>query len=259
MEPQVENASARSFNGKVVIVTGGAGGIGRAYCQGFAAGGAKVAVADLVPANDLVRELTDAGAEACALRVDIADIKSTEEMAKQVLDTFGRIDVLINNAGYYITAQQGSFDEIGVEEWDKCFAVNVRGSWLCTRAVVPAMRRQGGGRVVNVASMTVWDGTVGFPHYVASKAAIIGLTRALARELGPDGIAVNMVTPDYIPHNKEFSDRIPEVDPAVVSRRCFQRTQTPDDMVGTVLFLSSGDAAFVTGQNILVNGGSTFL
>lgn len=120
------------------------------------------------------------------------------------------------------------------------------------------MRALGGGRIVNVSSMTVVDGTVGFPHYVASKAAVIGLTRTLARELGPFGIAVNTVTPDYVPHNKEYSDLRPEVDEFSTGRRCFKRTETPEDLLGTVLFLSSNDAAFITGQNILVNGGSSF-
>jgi 3-oxoacyl-[acyl-carrier protein] reductase len=247
-----------SLHGRVVIVTGGVGGLGRAYCRGFASRGARVVVADLAAVDAFVDELRDLGADAMAVEVDISDLASTIEMAKQTVDRFGRIDVLVNNAAYYIQAMHGAYDEIGVAEWDKCFAVNVRGTWLCTRAVVPNMIENGGGRVVNVASMTVVDGTIGFPHYVASKAAVIGLTRSLARELGPYAIAVNTVTPDYIPHDKEYADLQPGVDAFIVNKRCFKRTQTPDDMVGTVLFLASDDAAFVTGQNILVNGGSSF-
>lgn len=158
------------------------------------------------------------------------------------------------------TAAQVPFEKFDVEEWDKVFAVNVRGSWLCARAVAPHMRARKQGRIINISSMTVVDGTPTLAHYVSSKAAIIGLTRAMARELGDDNIAVNTVTPDYIPHDRDYADRQPPGQGDwIISRRCIKREETPEDMVGVVVFLSGPGAEFITGQNITVNGGSAFL
>ena len=135
----------------------------------------------------------------------------------------------------------------------------MRGPWLCSRAVYPWMQAQGSGRIINVSSTTVWDGTPGFLHYVGTKSAMLGFTRALAREIGPAGITVNTVTPDYTPHNATFAQTQPsDLDDLLTMRRCFKRSQHPDDMVGVVLFLSSPLAAQVTGQNFLVNGGGVF-
>ena len=164
----------------------------------------------------------------------------------------------MNNAAFYLTLTQGPMEEISPEEWDRCFEVNVKGPWLCARAVAPTMRAQGSGKIVNIASMTVNDGTPGFLHYVASKAAIWGLTRSLARELGDDGISVNTLTPDYIPHDADYAAKQPDVDGLIIGRRAFKRSQVPDDMVGTLLYLVSPWSDFVTGQNIWVNGGSGF-
>jgi 3-oxoacyl-[acyl-carrier protein] reductase len=176
-----------------------------------------------------------------------------------VSDAFGRIDVLVNNAAYFSAIEKKPFDEITVAEWDKAFAVNVRGAWLCARAVVPAMRRLGAGRIINTASMTPHGGGIpGFAHYVSTKAAIVGLTRALARELGADNIGVNTVSPDYIEHEGELFARQPEMTGILAGQRAFARPQTPEDMVGTVLFLASPGSAFVTGQDIWVNGGRLF-
>jgi len=246
------------LDGQVVIVTGAAGGIGRAYCRGLAAEGAHLVVADLVDGSEVVAEAEEMGTKAIALKVDVSDGDSTEAMAAATVDAFGRIDALVNNAAFYITITQGPMEEIDPDEWDKCFEVNVKGSWLCAKAVAPTMRAQKSGKIVNIASMTVNDGTPGFLHYVASKAAIWGLTRSLARELGDDGIAVNTLTPDYIPHDQAYAAKQPHVDGLIAARRAFKRTQVPDDMVGTLLYLVSPWSDFVTGQNIWVNGGSGF-
>ena len=193
------------------------------------------------------------------MRTDVTDPESTEAMARATAGRFGRIDALVNNAASYTQLRHGRFDEIEVPEWDRAFAVNVRGPWLCARAVYPFMRERGYGKIVNVSSMTVWDGTPGFAHYVATKAAVIGLTRALAREMGDDGIAVNTVTPDYTPHDPRYVQEHGQgVDEVLTPRRCFKRTQVPEDMVGAVVFLSSSMSDFITGQNFLVNGGRVF-
>ena len=246
------------LDGQVVIVTGGAGGIGSAYCRGLAAEGASLVVADLVDGAKVVAEAEELGARAISVRVDVSDVASTEAMAAAAVDAFGRIDALVNNAAFYLSVTQGPMEEISPDEWDLCFAVNVKGSWLCARAVAPTMRAQKSGKIVNIASMTVNDGTPGFLHYVASKAAIWGLTRSLARELGADGISVNTLTPDYIPHDEAYAAKQPHVDGLITARRAFKRTQVPQDMVGTLLYLVSPWSDFVTGQNIWVNGGSGF-
>ncbi len=246
------------LDGQVVIVTGGAGGIGSAYSRGLAAEGAYLVVADLVDGSEIVAEAEELGAKAISVRADVSDVASTEAMAAATVDAFGRIDALVNNAAFYLSLTQGPMEEISPDEWDMCFDVNVKGSWLCARAVAPTMRAQKSGKIVNIASMTVNDGTPGFLHYVASKAAIWGLTRSLARELGDDGISVNTLTPDYIPHDAEYAAKQPHVDGLITARRAFKRTQVPDDMVGTLLYLVSPWSDFVTGQNIWVNGGSGF-
>ena len=246
------------LDGQVVIVTGAAGGIGSAYCRGLAAEGAFLVVADLVDGSKMVAEAEELGTRAISVRVDVSDVASTEAMAAETVDAFGRIDALVNNAAFYLSITQGPMEDISPEEWDLCFAVNVKGSWLSARAVAPTMRAQKSGKIVNIASMTVNDGTPGFLHYVASKAAIWGLTRSLARELGNDGISVNTLTPDYIPHDEAYAAKQPHIDGLISARRAFKRTQVPDDMVGTLLYLVSPWSDFVTGQNIWVNGGSGF-
>lgn len=247
------------LEGRVSLVTGGARGIGRAYCLGLAREGASVAVADLQEPSDTVAEIERLGRESLGVTVDVSDRTSTEAMADEVVKRFGRIDVLVNNAAFYMAVTQSPFEDITVAEWDMAFAVNVRGPWLCARAVAPFMRRQGSGRIINISSMTVWDGTPNFLHYVTSKAAVIGLTRAMARELGDDGIGVNTVTPDYIPHDKTYAARQPDwLDDWIESGRCFKREQVPEDMVGAVVFLASSLSDFITGQNIAVNGGRRF-
>ena len=237
-----------SDGGGVVIVTGAAGGLGAVYCRELTAAGYTVVGADLARVEGV--EL--------AVEVDVSDRTSTERLATAVLERFGRVDTLVNNAAVYSTIVKTPFEEITDEEWSRVFDVNVRGAWLCTRAVAPAMRREGRGKVVNVSSMTVPTAPPGFAHYVASKAAIVGLTRALARELGPDGICVNTLTPDYVAFDRDYDNRQPEMAPALAAQRIFAREQAPEDMIGALLFLVGPGSDFVTGQNIWVNGGRAF-
>ena len=232
----------------VVIVTGAASGLGAVYCRELAAAGCTVVGADLAPVDDVD----------LAVEVDVTDRASTEQLARQVVERFGRIDALVNNAAVYSTIVKKPFEEITDEEWDRVLAVNVKGAWLCARAVAPAMRRQGRGKIVNVSSTTVPTAPPGFAHYVASKAAIVGLTRALARELGVDGICVNTLTPDYIAFDRDYDNRQPEMAATLAAQRIFAREQTPEDMVGALLFLLGPGSDFVTGQNISVNGGRAF-
>ena len=178
-------------------------------------------------------------------------------MAAAVVERFGRIDVLVNNAGYFTEIVKKPFEELTDEEWDHAFAVNVRGTWLCCRAVASTMKAQRSGKIVNTSSMTVPSGIPGFLHYVASKSAIVGLTRALARELGEWGIAVNTISPDYVPHDAEYAGRQPEMAAFIANQRAF-KDEVPEDLVGTVLFLAGHGSDFVTGQDIWVNGGRLF-
>ena len=228
----------------VVIVTGATGGLGRVYCDALRADGWTVVGADVTDGADV--------------QVDVSDRASTEQMAATVLAEHGRIDALVNNAAVYSSIVKKPFDEIGEDEWDAVFAVNVRGAWLCTRAVAPSMRSQGSGKIVNVSSMTVPTAPPGFAHYIASKAAIVGLTRALARELGPHGVCVNTLTPDYIAFDRDYDNRQPDMAPALAAQRVFAREQRPDDMVGTLLYLLGPGSDFVTGQDVWVNGGRAF-
>jgi len=232
----------------VVIVTGSASGLGRTYCRELAAAGWTVVGADLRETEDV----------ALSVVTDVSDRAQTERLAEEALERFGRIDALVNNAAYYTAIVKRPFEEIDDDEWTKVFDVNVRGAWLCARAVAPAMRRQGYGKIVNVSSMTVPTAPPGFAHYVASKAAIVGLTRALARELGEDGISVNTLTPDYIAFDRDYDNRQLEMADALAAQRIFARTQAPEDMIGALLFLLGPGSDFVTGQNIWVNGGRAF-
>ena len=232
----------------IVIVTGAASGLGAVYCRALSAAGYTVVGADVAPVDGVD----------LAVPVDVADRDGTERLAELVLERFGRIDALVNNAAVYSSIVKKPFEEITDDEWDDVMGVNVKGAWHCARAVAPAMRRQRRGKIVNVSSTTVPTAPPGFAHYVASKAAIVGLTRALARELGPDGICVNTLTPDYIAFDRDYDNRQPDMAQALAAQRIFAREQVPEDMVGALLFLVGRGSDFVTGQDIWVNGGRTF-
>ncbi|MBV9323673.1 MAG: SDR family oxidoreductase [Chloroflexi bacterium] len=245
---------------RVVIVTGGGKGIGLRYVRGLAAEGATIVVAEIdeAAAEHAASEVRAVGNRAMEVPTDVSDEASVRRMVERTISEFGTIDVLINNAARFAAAwdERGPSDELTVEQWDRMFAVNVRGTWLCCKHVVPHMRERGGGSIINVSSGTAWKGSTGFLHYVTSKAAIAGMTRALAREYGADGrIRVNCIAP-----GSTESETLPPAGDAehmrVFSQRIMQRPEVPEDLVGTALFLASDDSAFVTGQTIHVDGGS---
>ncbi len=249
-----------SLDGRVAIVTGGARGIGRAYCIGLAKEGAKVVSADLADSTETIALVKEAGGDADQVVTDVSDKASAEEMARFTAERFGWIDVLVNNAGYFVTLKRGPWYDIPIEEWDRAFAINVRGVWLCCLAVWPHMKERGYGKIINITSNVVYRGVPNFLHYSASKSALIGLTRSLAREVGEHGIAVNAVAPEYIPSSEELVKvNPPNQNEMVVQQRIFKRTQVPEDMVGTIVFLAGPGSDFITGQSILVNGGSCFV
>ena len=239
------------------IVTGGARGLGRAYCLALADARFDIVVSDLLDTGQTVAEIEAAGGRAVGVRADISSAADNDALAAAAADAFGTIDVLVNNAAYFSETTRGPFNEVSQHEWDRTFEVNVRGVWLTCCAVYPYMQKQGSGKIINIASNTCFKGTVGFPHYVASKSAIIGLTRCLATELGPDGIMVNTVSPDLIP-NPSLRATDATSDQFVVAGRAIKRTQEPEDMVGTILYLAGTGSDFVTGQNLVVNGGAFF-
>jgi 3-oxoacyl-[acyl-carrier protein] reductase len=243
---------------KVIIVTGGGMGIGRVCCLSLAKEGAKVVVGDIEEkaAKAVAAEIGREGGESLAIAVDVTAPEQTRAMAEGALGRYGRIDALLNNAGLYTSIKKRSFLEIPPAEWDQVMAVNLKGIFLCSQAVYPAMKKQGKGKIINISSGTIFNGTPFFLHYVTSKAGVIGLTRALARELGPEGIAVNAITPGLTLSGPQQAGAITPAQLADRrSRRSFQRDQFPEDIVGTVLFLASADSDFITGQTINVDGG----
>jgi len=245
---------------RVIIVTGGAHGIGRAYCEGLAREGAKVVVADLDGASGdaLARALSKDGYDALAVRTDVAEPADAEQMARATLDRFGRIDGLINNAAIFQRPAMSRvpFEKIPVDEWDRLMAVNLRGIFLCCRAVVPAMKGRRYGKIVNISSGTVFFGAPNAAHYVTSKAGVIGLTRSLARELGEFHITVNAIAPGLIISMDEADPARDAQNQQRLQARAIKRTELPQDVVGAAVFLCTAESDFITGQTLVVDGGA---
>jgi 3-oxoacyl-[acyl-carrier protein] reductase len=243
--------------GRVAIITGGGKGIGKVYAQEFARAGAKVVAADIdgAAADAVAQGIVRANGEALGLAADVSDEQSANAMAKAAIDRFGGIDILINNASLMSVLPRRSWMEIPVQEWDDVMAVNLRGLLLCSRAVVPAMKARGRGKIVNISSSRVWDGTPNRLHYTTSKAGVIGFTRALARELGEFNITVNAVTPGMTLSETQVATTSNNYAATRASGRALNRDQFPDDLVGTVMFLASVASDFITGQTINVDGG----
>lgn len=244
------------FENKSVIITGGGGKIGKAYALAFAKEGAKVALPDIVSAEPVVKAIQDMGGTAISMACDVTDEKSVKAMVDTVAEQFGSVDVLINNAAYFMSVWKGPFWEMEVEEFDKAMAVNLRGVWLCAKAAVPYMQKRKSGKIINISSSVALTGNPNYIHYVTSKGGVIAMTRAMARELGDYNICVNAVSPGFTVTEGRQVD--PEYERIRNQARCFKRTQVEADVVGTVLFLASSDSDFMTGQLIVVDGGSNF-
>lgn len=247
----------RPLDGQVVVVTGGARAIGREIAVKVASAGAAVAVLDLENAERTIEAVRATGAEAMALRADVSDAETVEQAMSTVAGLMGRIDGLVNNAGLYVSLERRPFWEIPVEEWDRVMAVNTRSVFVCSAAAVPHMRRNPGGRIVNISSDVVTFGMPNLLHYVASKGAVATLTRAMAREVGPFGIGVNAVGPGLV--TTEITEQtIPEVyRKEIAAEQCIAELIRPADVAATVAFLLSPEARMISGQTVLVNGGAS--
>jgi 3-oxoacyl-[acyl-carrier protein] reductase len=251
-----------NVTGKVVAITGAARGLGQEFARALAADGARVVAGDVNDCADTLDLVREAGPEGVGVRLDVTDVASTRTMVEAGLAAFGQIDALINNAALYGALHGGRFDQIDEAEWDAAMAVNVKGIWNCCKAAVPAMRKAGGGSIVNIASLAA---TYGMPyglHYTTSKAAVIGLTRGLARELGRDRIRVNALAPSAViteGTREFFGDKLDRALEAVKAGQTIQRNLMPSDLVGAVMWLVSDASGFVTGQTIAVDGGTVML
>jgi 3-oxoacyl-[acyl-carrier protein] reductase len=247
------------FSGRSVLITGGGKGIGKVYVEEFAKAGARVAAADIdvAAAEGVAASLTKANLQAFGLGVDIADEASVKAAVAAVRDRYGSVDVLINNASLMSTLPRRSWLEIPVEEWDRVMAVNLRGMFLCCRAVFPAMKAQKRGKIVNISSSRVWEGAPNRLHYTTSKAGVIGFTRALAREVGEFGITVNALTPGMTQSETQVASSSGNYLASRIAGRAIERVQVPADLVGAVMFLSSPASDFMTGQTINVDGGKS--
>jgi len=246
------------LEGKVAIVTGAARGFGKAYCLRLAEEGAKVVAVDVLDATGIVAAIEAKGGAGLALKVDVTSEEDTLQMANETVERFGRIDILINNAAVFHGLKLRPFHEIEPEEWDRVMAVNVKGQWLCARAVFPQMKKQGSGKIVNISSTSFISAGGPFVHYVTSKAAIVGLTRALARELGHHGINVNALAPGFTMTEAGKLIKKQGVRTTAESR-CIKRDEHPDDVLGAIVFLCCDESAFMTGQTVVVDGGGSFL
>ena len=245
---------------RVAIVTGAGHGIGKAYARRLAEEGAKVVIAEIdgAAAEAVAAELAHAGHQAIGFRTDVADRASADEMARRTMERFGRIDVLVNNAAIFATVpmSRAPFDQIDPAEWDRMMAVNLRGTWLASRAVIPQMRKQRYGKIINISSGTALKGSASRIHYVTSKAGILGFTKTLAMEVGKDNICVNCIAPGSTLSEENPDDAIVKYRQAAASTRALQRLQTPEDLVGAIAFFASSDSDFITGQTLVVDGGA---
>lgn len=243
--------------GRVTIVTGAAGGLGFAFARRLAEEGSAVVLADLREESPEIQAFTASHPHMLYVRTDVASLEQAHKLADTTLDKFGRIDALINNAGLFSDVSRRPFEELTLQDWEKMLAVNVIGTFACTRAVMSAMKAQKNGKIINVASNVVHKGLPYLLHYVASKGAVMAMTRALARELGASGITVNAIAPGYVLH--EATARTDQGrNQQVIALRALGRAETPEDLLGTIVFLVSCDSDFITGQTMVVDGGEVF-
>ena len=258
-EPNLQNVVFPGLKDRVVIITGAGQGIGRVFAKAFALAGAKVVIAERneKTAAAVAGEILATNGQALAVTTDVADEASIKEMTQLVEDEFGRIDVLINNAGIFSTLEMRPFDQIPLDEWERVLKVNLTGPFLCARAVLPAMRRAKWGRIINIASGAVRLGRPNYLHYIATKSALMGMSLSMARELGPDNITVNAILPGATFTEIERKTVTPQQKERIVAMQCIPRAETPQDLVGAALFLASEASAFITGQSINLDGGVT--
>lgn len=251
---------AGRLTGRVAIVTGGGHGIGKAYALGLAQEGAAVVIAEIdgKAGDTVVAELARQGFKALAIPTDVTNRQSVDEMARFTVEKYGRIDVLVNNAAIFATIPMSRmpFDQIEIDEWDRMMAVNLRGTWLACRAVIPVMRKRGYGKIINISSGTALKGSASRIHYVTSKAGVLGFTRTLAREVGKDGICVNCVAPGSTLAEESPDEATVKMRTAAAGERALKRVQRPEDLVGAVVFFASADSDFITGQSLVVDGGA---
>jgi NAD(P)-dependent dehydrogenase (short-subunit alcohol dehydrogenase family) len=245
------------FKDKVVVITGGGGKLAKVYAMAFAREGAKLSLPDIVSADPVVKAIQDQGGEAMSVQCNVADETSVNAMVEATVKRFGGVDILVNNAAYFMTVKKSPFWEMAVEEFDKAMAVNVRGVWLCAKSVFPHMKGRSKGKIINISSGVALNGNPNYIHYVSSKGAVISMTRAMAREVGQYGICVNSIAPGFTLTEGRQVD--PEYERRRNQQRCFQRSQVEEDVLGTVLFLASSESDFMTGQVLCIDGGSHFL
>lgn len=244
---------------KVVVVTGGGRGLGQAYAIEAARLGAKVVAGDVLDCGETIGRIEDNGGTALGVELDVTEMGTVTAMAESALEAFGTIDVLINNAALYGGLTGGRFDMLDEDEWDRTMNVNVKGIWNCCKAVVPHMKNAGGGSIINVASLAATYGLPFALHYTTSKAAVIGMTRGLARELGRNDIRVNAIAPTAVlteGTSEFFGDKTDGAMEVIKGDQSIKRNPTPDDMIGTVMWLASDASGFVTGQTIAIDGGT---
>jgi NAD(P)-dependent dehydrogenase (short-subunit alcohol dehydrogenase family) len=249
------------LSGLTAIVTGGAKGIGRHYCRALAAEGARVMIADIVDGAELAKEIAGKEGQGAAesLVADVSDEDQVKRLVGKTIERFGQIDVLVNNAALYAPLQETKFTEIDTALWDRVMAVNVRGMFLMAKHVAPHMIERRYGKIINIGSGTAFRGIPRMLHYVTSKGAVMGFTRALSRELGEHGICVNTLTPGFTLSDtvvEQNPEHVASARPQAIQRRAIKRDEHPEDLLGALLFLASGDSDFITGQTIVVDGGA---
>jgi 3-oxoacyl-[acyl-carrier protein] reductase len=244
---------------KVVVITGAGQGIGRSFAKTFASAGARVVIAErnMDNARKVEREIAAGNGHAKVFETDVADEASVQRLGDSVEAAYGRADVLINNAAIFSTLAMRPFDQIPLAEWEQVLRVNVTGPFLCARAMLPLMRKNKWGRIINMASGAVTLGRPNYLHYIASKSALAGMTHSMARELGADGITVNAVLPGATYTEIPRQTVTLEQKQRIVAMQSIPRPQVPEDLFGVVLFLASDASAFMTGQKLTVDGGAT--
>ena len=251
-----------TLENKVALVTGAGRGLGRAYAEHLAAAGARVVAGDVIDCSETVEAIEAAAGTGFAVSLDVRDQASCDAMAERAMDTWGRIDVLVNNAALYGALHGGRFETLPADEWAACMDVNVNGIWRCSKAVIGPMKARKSGSIINISSLAAVAGLPYGLHYSTSKAAVIGMTRSMARELGRDWVRVNAIAPSAVMTEgtaEFFGDRLEMAAGVIAGDQALKRNLQPEDLVGTVLYLASDASAFVTGQTIMVDGGTVFL